>query len=42
MVYKAHGSNASWDWLDTLAPTIEVLRNTARNFNDTLGAEQGT
>jgi len=27
--YKAHGSNASWDWLDTLAPTIEVLRNTA-------------
>jgi len=40
--YKAHGSNASWDWLDTLAPTIEVLRNTARNFNDTLGADQGT
>jgi len=27
--YKAHGSNASWDWLDTLASTIEVLRNTA-------------
>ena len=34
--------NASWDWLDTLAPTIEVLRNTAQNFNDTLGADQGT
>ena len=40
--YKAHGSNASWDWLDTLAPMIEVLRNTAQNFNDTLGADQGT
>jgi hypothetical protein len=40
--YKAHGSNASWDWLDTLAPTIEVLRNIARNFNDSLGADQGT
>ncbi|KIM41147.1 hypothetical protein M413DRAFT_72593 [Hebeloma cylindrosporum] len=40
--YKAHGSNASWDWLDTLAPTIEVLRTIARNFNDTLGADQGT
>ena len=40
--YKAHGSNASWDWLDTLAPMIEVLRNIAQNFNDTLGADQGT
>ncbi|KAF9477171.1 hypothetical protein BDN70DRAFT_948601 [Pholiota conissans] len=40
--YKAHGSNASWDWLDTLAPTIEVLRSIARNFNETLGADQGT
>jgi hypothetical protein len=40
--YKAHDSNASWDWLDTLAPTIEVLRNIARNFNETLGADQGS
>jgi len=36
--YNAHVSNASWDWLDILAPTIEVLRNIARNFSDLLDA----
>jgi len=34
-------SNASWDCPDILAPTIEVLRTIARNFNDPLGANQG-
>jgi hypothetical protein len=41
-VYKAHGSNASWEWVDVIAPCIEVLRNIAREFNDILGSDVGT
>jgi hypothetical protein len=39
--YKAHGTNASWEWLEKIAPCVEILRNLARNFNDILGADVG-
>lgn len=34
--------NATWEWLEMIAPCVEVLRQLARNFNDILGADQGT
>ncbi|KAF9564044.1 hypothetical protein CPC08DRAFT_760432 [Agrocybe pediades] len=40
--YKAHGSNASWDWLKMISPCVDVLRELARNFHGMLGADQGT
>ncbi|EMD37427.1 hypothetical protein CERSUDRAFT_28758, partial [Gelatoporia subvermispora B] len=40
-IYKAHGSNASWDWLTMISPCIEVLRQLASQMNKTLGAKQG-
>lgn len=40
--YKAHGSNASWEWLEHIGPCVDVLRELARSFNDILGADQGT
>ena len=40
--YKAHGSNASWEWLERIAPCVDVLRELSRSFNDILGADQGT
>ena len=40
--YKVHGSNASWEWLELLAPCVDVLRQLSKNFNDILGADQGT
>ncbi|KAF4610292.1 hypothetical protein D9613_010674 [Agrocybe pediades] len=40
--YKAHGSNASWDWLKLISPCVDVLRELARNFHGMLGADQGT
>ena len=40
--YKSHGSNALWEWLEHIAPCIDILRELARSFNDILGADQGT
>ncbi|KAJ3574266.1 hypothetical protein NP233_g1885 [Leucocoprinus birnbaumii] len=40
--YKAHGSNASWEWLEHIAPCTDVLRRLATNFHNILGADQGT
>lgn len=40
--YKAHGANATWEWLEMIAPTVEVLRKLSRMFNDILGSDQGT
>ncbi|KAJ7067779.1 hypothetical protein C8F01DRAFT_1217523 [Mycena amicta] len=40
--YKAHGSNASWQWLEMLAPCMVVLRNLTRSLNGLLGADLGT
>lgn len=41
-MYKAHGSNASWEWLSEVAPTVEVLRRIATQINHDLGSCQGT
>jgi len=40
--YKAHGANASWEWLEWIAPCVDVLRKLAKNFNNILGTDQGT
>ncbi|KAF9556932.1 hypothetical protein CPC08DRAFT_776651 [Agrocybe pediades] len=40
--YKAHGSNASWEWLTLISPCVDMLRQLARNFHQMLGADQGT
>ncbi|EPS92574.1 hypothetical protein FOMPIDRAFT_1056740 [Fomitopsis schrenkii] len=41
-VYKAHGSNRSWEWLVMISPCIDVLRRLASYMNPSLGALQGT
>ncbi|KAF8153776.1 hypothetical protein B0H34DRAFT_753214 [Crassisporium funariophilum] len=40
--YRAHGSAASWEWLEMIAPCVEVLRDLARNFKMMLGSDIGT
>lgn len=42
MIYKAHGSNASWEWLETVAPCIDILRTLATQMNQDLGSRQGS
>ncbi|KAL4247085.1 hypothetical protein ABKN59_001421 [Abortiporus biennis] len=42
VIYKAHGSNASWEWLVMIAPCIEILQKLARQMNQDLGDKQGT
>ncbi|KAG9093040.1 hypothetical protein FS749_015194 [Ceratobasidium sp. UAMH 11750] len=39
--YKAHGSSASWEWLATISPCVDVLRTLTRGFQRTLGDDQG-
>ncbi|KAH9011428.1 hypothetical protein EDB83DRAFT_2234081 [Lactarius deliciosus] len=39
--YQAHGSGASWEWLATISPCIEILRRLATEVNSTLGSKQG-
>ncbi|KAI0349403.1 hypothetical protein OH77DRAFT_1465461 [Trametes cingulata] len=41
VIYKAHGSNASWEWLETISPCIEILRQLANQINSELGSKQG-
>ncbi|KAI0697950.1 hypothetical protein C8T65DRAFT_813442 [Cerioporus squamosus] len=41
-VYEAHGSNASWEWLAMITPTIEVLRRLTTQMHKDLGSRQGT
>ncbi|KAI0071880.1 hypothetical protein K474DRAFT_1577171, partial [Panus rudis PR-1116 ss-1] len=41
-IYKAHGSNASTEWLETIAPCIEFLRKLATQINNELGSRQGS
>ncbi|TFY60954.1 hypothetical protein EVJ58_g4806, partial [Rhodofomes roseus] len=41
-IYKAHGSNASWEWLAMISPCIDVLRRLATEIHSLLGAKQGT
>ncbi|TCD65951.1 hypothetical protein EIP91_001981 [Steccherinum ochraceum] len=42
IIYRAHGSNASWEWLANIAPTIEILRRLATQMNRDLGSRQGS
>ncbi|KAF8610607.1 hypothetical protein BDV93DRAFT_550411 [Ceratobasidium sp. AG-I] len=41
-IYKAHGSNHSWEWLSMISPCVHVLRQVARQFHCSLGDRQGT
>lgn len=41
-MYKAHGTAATWQWLQMIAPTVEILHKLAKQFNDVLGVDQGT
>ncbi|OSD06942.1 hypothetical protein PYCCODRAFT_1449702 [Trametes coccinea BRFM310] len=41
-IYKAHGSNASWEWLVMISPCVDILRQLATQVNADLGAHQGT
>ncbi|KAF8867617.1 hypothetical protein BD779DRAFT_1402297, partial [Infundibulicybe gibba] len=41
--YISHGSNASWEWLDSLVgPIVNALRHLANGLHESLGADQGT
>ncbi|GLB34361.1 hypothetical protein LshimejAT787_0112450 [Lyophyllum shimeji] len=40
--YKAYGSNASWEWLELVAPCVTALRHLANGLNDLFGDDQGT
>lgn len=41
-IYKAQGSNSSWEWLEMISPCIDVLRQLATQINGTLGSKQGS
>jgi hypothetical protein len=39
--YKAHGSAASWEWLEMIAPCVNILRELAKEMHSALGSDQG-
>ena len=39
--YKARGSNASWEWLETISPCVDAISDLQKTLNDTLGGDQG-
>lgn len=41
IIYKAHGSNASWEWLEIIAPCITQLRKLSTQMHETFGTRQG-
>ncbi|KAH9853977.1 hypothetical protein C2E23DRAFT_884097 [Lenzites betulinus] len=41
VIYLAHGSNASWEWLEMISPCIDILRQLASQINAELGSHQG-
>ncbi|KAJ8090045.1 hypothetical protein PM082_018625 [Marasmius tenuissimus] len=42
-IYKAHGSNSTWEWLAMISPCIGTLRKLATDMANTVGeATQGT
>ncbi|THH13425.1 hypothetical protein EUX98_g9728, partial [Antrodiella citrinella] len=41
-IYKAHGSNASWEWLAKVSPCINILRRLATHINQDIGSRQGS
>ncbi|KAI0074176.1 hypothetical protein K474DRAFT_1601943 [Panus rudis PR-1116 ss-1] len=42
VIYKAHGSNATMEWLQMISPCIDTLRKLATQMNQELGSRQGT
>lgn len=40
--YKAHGSNASWEWLEMIGPCVDILRQLTMQINNDLGSRQGS
>ncbi|KAJ7584479.1 hypothetical protein C8J56DRAFT_789516 [Mycena floridula] len=40
--YKAHGSGASWEWLEMISPCVNVLRQLSNTMRDLLGSYQGS
>jgi hypothetical protein len=40
-MYKAHGSNASWEWLANISPCVDFLRKLAKEFQHSFGDDQG-
>uniref|UniRef100_A0A8H7Y8R3 DUF6589 domain-containing protein n=1 Tax=Psilocybe cubensis TaxID=181762 RepID=A0A8H7Y8R3_PSICU len=42
VLYKAKGSNASWEWLEIISPCVVALSDLQKMLNDTLGSDQGT
>ncbi|OSD06261.1 hypothetical protein PYCCODRAFT_1354209, partial [Trametes coccinea BRFM310] len=40
-IYQAHRSNASWEWLGTISPCIDILHRLATQINHDLGSRQG-
>ncbi|KAI0344970.1 hypothetical protein BDW22DRAFT_1370596 [Trametopsis cervina] len=41
-IYSAQGPNASWEWLEMVAPCINILRELVSQFHGALGAHQGS
>ncbi|KAK6972268.1 hypothetical protein R3P38DRAFT_2812403 [Favolaschia claudopus] len=41
-IYQAHGSGASWEWLEMISPCISVLRRLSTSIRQILGSDQGT
>uniref|UniRef100_A0A0W0FXV9 DUF6589 domain-containing protein n=1 Tax=Moniliophthora roreri TaxID=221103 RepID=A0A0W0FXV9_MONRR len=42
VLYKAHGSNMSWDWIAMIVPCVNILHRLAIVMNTSLGHWQGT
>ncbi|KAI0363846.1 hypothetical protein BV20DRAFT_957447 [Pilatotrama ljubarskyi] len=42
VIYKAQGSNASWEWLQTISPCVTLLRTLASQVNKNLGVRLGS
>ncbi|KAF6743049.1 hypothetical protein DFP72DRAFT_859600 [Ephemerocybe angulata] len=40
--YKAHGSNATWEWLEMISPCVTALRDLATSMKVNLGTDIGT
>ena len=38
--YQVHGSGPSWDWLETIAPCMEILWHLTTNIHTVLGSKQ--
>ncbi|KAJ6618228.1 hypothetical protein B0H10DRAFT_2164162 [Mycena sp. CBHHK59/15] len=40
-IYQAHGSSASWEWLEMIPPCISVLCHLSMTIRQVLGSDQG-